>query len=87
MTQYDKDSCWLTTHIIHGMNKICHLSFEDIGEIVQKTPLIEYLLNNYPSLHQEGMGANLHAVQKFLNHYGIHIDIDYSLIGKKGIPS
>ena len=66
---------------------MCHLSIEEVSLITQKTPLIDYLISNYPSLHEEGMGANLHAVQKFLAHYGIKIEVDYSLLGKKGMPN
>lgn len=87
MDKKAKDRCWLATHILYGMEKLCHLSIEEVSLITQKTPLIDYLISNYPSLHEEGMGANLHAVQKFLAHYGIKIEVDYSLLGKKGMPN
>ena len=87
MDQKAKDRCWLATHILYGMEKICHLSIDEISEMTVKTPLIEFLVDNYPALHEEGMGANLHAVQKFLACYGIQIDIDYALLGKRGMPS
>ena len=87
MDKKAKDRCWLATHILYGMEKLCHLSIEEVILITQKTPLIDYLISNYPSLHEEGMGANLHAVQKFLAHYGIKIEVDYSLLGKKGMPN
>lgn len=87
MDKKAKDRCWLATYILYGMEKICHLSVEEISDITKKTDLINYLIENYPSLHIEGMGANLHGVQKFLKCYGIDISIDYSLLGKKGIPS
>ena len=87
MDKKAKEWCWLATYILYGMEKICHLSVEEISDITKKTDLINYLIENYPSLHIEGMGANLHGVQKFLKYYGIDISIDYSLLGKKGIPS
>ena len=87
MDKKAKDRCWLATHILYGMEKLCHLSIEEVSLITQKTPLIDFLIKNYPSLHEEGMGANLHTVQKFLDYYGIKIEIDYSLLGKKGMPN
>ena len=86
MTKKEKNSCWLATYILYGMEKICHLSVDDMRIIVSKAPLIAYLIDNYSTLHEEGMLANLKRVQSFLEYYGIPIEIDYSLIGKKGIP-
>jgi len=50
----EKEACWLTTYILYGMEKICHLSVFDVQEIVGETPIIDYLRDNYPTLHQEG---------------------------------
>ena len=86
MDKQEKAKCSLAIYILYGMEKICHLSVDDISKITQKTPLIEYLIDNYSILHIEGMAGNLHRVQKFLKYYDIDIQIDYSLIGKKGIP-
>lgn len=87
MDKKSRSRCWLATYILYGMEKICHLSIEEISEITQKTDLISFLIDNYSTLHLEGMAANLHGVQKFLKYYGIEISIDYSLLGKKGMPS
>ena len=81
------DTCWLTTHILYGMEKWCHMSVSEVSEATGKTQLIKFLLENYETLHQEGMLANLQSVQKILKAYGIDIEIDYSLAGKKGMPS
>ena len=87
MDKKAKDRCWLATYILYGMEKLCHLSIEEISVMTQRTPLIEFLIENYPTLHQEGMVANLNGVKRFLKSYGFDIEVDYSLVGKKGIPS
>lgn len=87
MSKHVTDRCWLTTHILYGMEKLCHLSIDEIGLIIQKTPLIDFLIDNYNTLHQEGMVANIQGIQAFLKRYDINISIDYSLVGKKEIPS
>jgi len=87
MDKKSRDRCWLATYILYGMEKLCHLSIEEISVITQKTPLIAFLVENYSTLHEESMIANLNSIQRFLKHYGFDIQIDYSLQGKKGIPS